>query len=213
MTEKEYTSTREKKTIYKQTKAADAKKIPDISKAEIKNKESPKESKKEEIKTEEKKAEVEKTPEKKESKKEEIKTEEKKGISKNKKESAYVRGVNVPISLKYSIDICKFIKRKRIQKAISDLEEVIVKKKAVPMKGEIAHRKGKIMSGKFPKVASEYFIKMLKTLDGNSNVNGLENPIISEAFANKGQMPYGRFGTVRRKRTHIIIKAEEEKKK
>ena len=59
------------------------------------------------------------------------------------------------------------------------------------MKGEIPHRKGKIMSGRFPKNASEHFINLLKTLSANSNVNGLENPVIVEAIANIGERPFG----------------------
>jgi ribosomal protein L22 len=186
MTEKEYTSTREKKTMEKQAVAADVKKMAVA----------PKENKKPE-KTIEKTQETQKV--------------EKKKII-EKKESACVRGINVPISDKYSREICKFIKGKTIQKAISDLEEVIRKKKAVPMKGEIPHRKGKIMAGRYPQIASKHFINLLKTLSANSNLNGLETPIITEAIANIGQRPYGRFGTVKRKRTHIMIKTMEKKK-
>jgi ribosomal protein L22 len=82
------------------------------------------------------------------------------------------------------------------------------------MKGEIPHRKGKgIMSGRYPRNAAEHFIKLLKTLKGNSNVNGIEEPIIVEAFANLGERPFGKFGAVRRKRTHIRIVAKNKAKK
>ncbi|MFH1801338.1 MAG: uL22 family ribosomal protein [archaeon] len=130
-----------------------------------------------------------------------------------KKTEAVARGLNAHLSTKQSAAICRFIKGKKIETAVEDLEKVIVKKKAVPMKGEIAHRKGRIMSGKYPKKASEYFIKMLKTLNANCSVNGLENPVISEAVANKASKPYGRFGSIQRKRSHIIIKAAEKKQR
>lgn len=131
---------------------------------------------------------------------------------KPKKTEAVVRGDNIPISTKYSAAICRFIKNKRIEDALSDLEQVMRLKKAIPMKGEIPHRKGKgIMSGKFPQRAVSHFIILLKSLAANSNHNGLENPLITEAVANIGERPYGRFGRVRKKRSHIRITAKNKK--
>ncbi len=130
-----------------------------------------------------------------------------------KKSEAIVNGAGLPLSTKTSVAICKFIKGKNIPKAIADLEQVIVKKKAVPMKGEIPHRKGKIMSGRFPKNASESFIRLLKNLQANANANGLDEPIITEAMANIASQPYGKFGRVRKKRSHVLIKAKEKKMK
>jgi len=146
-----------------------------------------------------------------EKKKPEIKKEEKKTIPKSKKTFAVVNAFNLPISTKKSMAICKFIKKKKIGDAIRDLEQVITKKKAVPMKGEIPHRKGKIMSGGFPKKASEHFIKLLKSLSANSIVNELDEPFITEAIANIGARPRGRFGTIKRKRTHVKLVAKEKK--
>jgi len=147
--------------------------------------------------------------------KENTKQEPKKPIQKKpvvKKEFALVNIKGVPISTKYSIAICKFIKNKKIDEAINYLEQVILKKKAMPMKGEIPHRKGKgMMSGRFPKRASEEFIKILKSLKANANANGLEEPIIVDAIANFASRPYGRFGRTKKKRTHIQIKCKERK--
>ncbi len=167
-----------------------------------------------EAKMEEKKEEKiietakEKAEEKKESKKE----------AKKPKTEAFVNSFNAHLSTKTSAYVCKFIKNKSIESAISDLEMVIAKKKVVPMKGEIPHRKGKgIMAGRYPRNAAEHFIQLLKTLKGNSNVNGIEEPIIVEAVANLGERPFGKYGAVRRKRTHIRIvaknKVTKEKKK
>lgn len=166
----------------------------------VKEKEKPvKESEKEGEKPKEKLAEKEKT--------------EKKPVQeKPKKTEAVVNAHNLPISTKYSAAICRFIKNKKIEDAIADLEQVLVLKKAVPMKGEIPHRKGKgIMSGRFPKKATQNFIRLLKSLSANANHNGLENPILVEAVANIGSRPYGKFGRVRKKRTHVKIKVKEKK--
>ena len=129
---------------------------------------------------------------------------------KEKRTEAVVNSHSLPISTKHSVAVCKFIKNKKIETAIADLQQVIVKKKAVPMKGEIPHRKGRIMSGRFPKKAAERFIKVLKTLAANANVNGLNNPVISEAIANLAQRPRGKAGRVKRKRTHVKIVAREK---
>lgn len=133
-----------------------------------------------------------------------------KAINKPKKNEAIVRASNIPMSLKHSKAICKFIKWKTIAKARQDLEEVVKIKKPVPMKGEIPHRKGKIMSGRFPQKAARNFIVLLKSLAGNSQ--DLSTPIITEAIANFGERPYGKSGRVRKQRTHVLIKATEKSK-
>ncbi|MBS3076128.1 hypothetical protein J4481_00095 [Candidatus Pacearchaeota archaeon] len=165
------------------------------------------------------KQKVEKAPLKKEIKEEkienaEVKEEKKKPIIKKeivKKDHALINAQSVHVSTKYAMAICKFLKYKSIETAISDLEQVIVKKKAVPMKGEIPHRKGKgMMSGRFPKRASEHFIVLLKGLKGNAVMNGLENPVIVEASANRAQRPFGKGG-IKRKRTHIRLKVMDKK--
>lgn len=150
---------------------------------------------------------------KKEAPKEEKVVEEKKKVKAiEKKKEVYVRSNNLPLSTKVSRDICKFIKNKKIELAISDMEKVIKLKKAVPMKGEIPHRKGKMMSGRYPIKAATYFIKSLKTLRGSCVLNDIEEPVIYEAFANMAPRPVGKFGAIRKKRTHIIIKAKTGKK-
>lgn len=173
-----------------------------------------------EEKTEEKKEEVRsdahenhehhETEKDKEVKEEKIKKE----IKKKPKSEAVVNSFNAHLSAKTSAAVCRFIKNKNIDKAIEDLEDVIAQKKAVPMKGEIPHRKGKnMMAGRYPKNAAEHFIKLLKTLAGNSNVNGIEEPIIVRAIANIGERPYGQLGAIKRKRTHIKIISKSKAKK
>jgi len=164
---------------------------------------------------EEKKSEVAKKEEKKaEAPKEEKKAPEKKEVKKVKKTEVSARGVNLPISTKDAKFICKFIVKKRLGDAIRDLEQVKVGRKAVPMKGEIPHRKGKgISSGRFPKKAAENFVIVLKSLAANANEGNLDEPIIVEAMANMAARPYGRFGRTQKKRTHVKIIAKDKMKK
>jgi len=155
---------------------------------------------------------------KKEDKKIETKVEEKVEEKKTKKQTqikrdeASVEGISLPISTKDSVAICKFIRHKPIERALVDLELVSKFKKAIPMKGEIPHRKGKgIMAGRYMTKPVGFFIKMLKNLQANANVNGIEEAIITEAVPNRASRPYGRGGR-KRKRTHIHIKVVEKNK-
>ena len=134
-------------------------------------------------------------------------------VQKIKKDEAKVNIQNAPISTKYSMDICKFIKNKSIEKAISDLGQVLVYKKSIPMRGGFGHQKSAkgfaSGSGKYPQDATKYFIKLLKSLSANATANGLDNPIIVEAFGNVGQQPRAKFGRWERKRTHLRLVAKE----
>ncbi|MFH1152136.1 MAG: uL22 family ribosomal protein [Nanoarchaeota archaeon] len=131
-----------------------------------------------------------------------------------KKDEVAVNAKGLHISTKYAIELCKFVKGKKIDRAIEDLELVIVKKKSVPMKGEIPHRKGPggrgSGSGRYPKKASESFIMLLKSLRANANNHEVDDPVITEAVANIAQRPFARGGR-RRKRTHVTIKARERR--
>ena len=160
-----------------------------------------------EEKTEEKTVEAPKSEKNKKDK-----SEIKKPAKKIKKEEVYVNAKSVSVSTKYAMSICKFIKGKRIGDAIRDLEQVILLKKSVPMKGEYSHRKGKGKSGgAFPQRASKQFVVLLKSLAGNANNHEISEPIIVEASANWAPAPKGKFGRIRRKRTHVTLKAIEMK--
>lgn len=69
------------------------------------------------------------------------------------------------------------------------------------------------MSGRFPKKASENFIELLQSLYNNANYFEIDEPIVFEAIANSGTRVYGRFGSIKRKRTHVEIKAKSGVKK
>jgi large subunit ribosomal protein L22 len=200
MTEKNYNpQQKENKTMKKQEKAQKVK-------AEIFKSEKPALA---EINTEEKKEEKTNSGAAESEQKE--RPEIKKPAEKSKKTTAVVNGFDIPVSTKHSMAICRFIKRKKISQAISDLEQVAKIRMPIPMKGEIPHRKGKMMSGRFPQKAAKQFIILLKSLSSNAAYFGIEEPIITEAFSNIGARPFGRRG-IRRKRTHIRIVAENKTK-
>jgi ribosomal protein L22 len=200
-------------------------KVPEIKEKKMKNIPSaiavP--EKKESSETKETKAEEKNNEVKIEEKTKEAKSEKKKAEPKVKKTEAMVYGRNLPVSLKHSIAIGKFIKYKKINEAIKNLEKVLNKKLAVPFTGEIPHRKRGHMltksmpSGRYPKNASKEFIRVLKALSANSNANGmdLEKTIVSEVIINKAPSQKHRFGNTEFKRAHVLIRAKEitERKK
>lgn len=141
----------------------------------------------------------------------EVQKEEKEVKKKIKRTEAKVDGSGLPISTKVAVGMCKFIRGKTIESAIKDLEEVSKLKKAVPMKGEYAHRKGRIMSGKYPIKASIEMLNLVKSLQNNANQADLENAIISTAIANKAMRPYAKGGRARKKRSHVTLIAKDKK--
>ncbi|HJZ18992.1 MAG TPA: uL22 family ribosomal protein [Candidatus Nanoarchaeia archaeon] len=209
MTEKNYNpEQRNSKAMKNQAKASkkiSKEIIKDIEKSGV-----PKEVAEKEEKLDEKAQKAEqKTEEKTEAEK--PKEEKKPEIKRPKKSEAVVNALSLPISTKTAMAICRFIRGKRINFAIEKLEQVVEMKIAIPMKGEIPHRHGKgMMSGRYPKKASEIFIKLLKSLSANANFNGIENPAIAEAIANIASRPHGKFGAVRKKRTHVKLIARQK---
>jgi len=111
----------------------------------------------------------------------------------------------LPVSMKQSMSILKFIRGKNIKEATKLLEEVVKMKRAVPMKGEIPHRKG-MMSGRYPIKASGMFIKLLSGLAANaSQKEGSENGLLSgKANGVSKSMRPGRFRH-KFKRVHVEL--------
>ncbi|MCK5624658.1 hypothetical protein KAI04_02350 [Candidatus Pacearchaeota archaeon] len=218
MTEKNYNpQQKEKKAMKKQEVVGKVKKPEKVIEASKKVEE----KKTEIVKTSKEKlenVEEQKAPEKKEAvsetKPQDSPTKnvkQKKEAPKIKKTEVFVKGINLPISTKDAKFVCKFIMKKKIRDAIRDLRKVEIGRKAVPMTGEIPHRKGKgISSGRFPKKAAKNFINILKSLAANANEGSLDEPIIVEAMANMAARPYGRFGRTQKKRTHVKITAKDQ---
>lgn len=159
-------------------------------------------------KTEEKKEEVKKMEET---------SEKKSGKAKKpvvKKEVAVARSNSLHISLKHSMYVSRFIRGKTIDQAIADLNDVIAFKRAVPFKGEIPHRKGKMMSGRYPITAAKNFILVLRALKGNVLVNGMDADKARITISNPSwdSRPMRRGG-VHAKRVNLLMEAREMEEK
>jgi len=130
-----------------------------------------------------------------------------------KKDKAVANATSLRISTKASISVCKVIRGKTPESAVKRLEEVIKERRVIPMASrEVGHQKGKgIAGGRFPKNACKDIIGVIKQLQANSIIAGIENPIITIAKADKGSAPFRRDGR-KGKRTHIHLEAMDKSK-
>lgn len=136
----------------------------------------------------------------------------------NEENTSKASGISLSISTKISVEICSFIRGKNLQKAKNILENVIAGKQAVPYKRynqEIPHRKGKMASGRFPKKASNAILRLLKSVEANAQLKGLNtnNLAIKHLCAHQASRPMhvGRHRNRVMKRTHVEIVVEETK--
>lgn len=165
----------------------------------------PIEKKTEEVKTTPQETESEKTQEAKTEKKVENKP-----VA--KKDMAYVKMNGLAMSTKQSREISRFLIGKTPEQAIEEMTRVTKQKMAVPMRGEIPHRRGPMMSGRYPINTAKVFINVLKSLAGNASVNGIRNPVITISSASWAARPK-RKGGMRFKRTHLYMEVREAKEK
>lgn len=115
-------------------------------------------------------------------------------FGKEEKTSKAVKA-NAHVSLKYSAEICREIKGKRVEKAMKFLQDVVEKKAFLPIKkynSNTAHRKGRsvsgVKSGRFPKNCAKAWRDLLASAKANADYKGLdaENLVVLHAFASQG---------------------------
>lgn len=130
---------------------------------------------------------------------------------------ARAAGMALPISLKYSVEICRFVKNKKVSLAKNMLQEVVDKKRAIPFRRydfDLGHKK-KIGPGRYPEKASKEFIKLIESVEANAQFKGINtsNLIITHISAhNTGKSwHYGRKSRRRMKRTNVEIFVGEKK--
>ncbi|PIN80783.1 50S ribosomal protein L22 [Candidatus Woesearchaeota archaeon CG10_big_fil_rev_8_21_14_0_10_30_7] len=132
--------------------------------------------------------------------------------------SAKALGTNLTISPKQSIEVCSFIRNRKLQVAKKMLEEVLTKTIAVPFtrynKG-LGHRKGNMASGKYPLKTCSQILKLLNSAESNAQNKGLNsnNLVITHINAHRGTriQRHKRVGSTTAKLTHVEIVLEEQK--
>jgi large subunit ribosomal protein L22 len=127
-------------------------------------------------------------------------------------------GIGLPISFKQSVEICRFIKNKKVNDAKKMLQDVTEKKAAIPFRRfnwDLGHKK-KIGPASYPQKASKEFIRMIESIEANAQFKGINtsNLVIIHISAHKAGKVwhFGRKSRRKMKRTNIEIVVEEKKK-
>jgi len=135
------------------------------------------------------------------------------------KSMARIAGKDMPISSKNSIEIASFIRGKKVDTAIKHLQRVTEAKMAVPykrFKRDIGHKPGKVGPGRYPRIASEYIIKLLENLKSQATGKGMDvtklTVIHSAAQRGRKLWHYGRMRRQRKNTNFEIVAKEVEAK-
>ena len=128
---------------------------------------------------------------------------------------ARVAGKDVGISTKISIEICNFIRGKNVQRVKRELNDILIKKTALPMTRFITDRGHKpgMAAGSYPIKAIGNFLKLIASLESNAQVKGLgtEELVLIHVCAHRASRPmhYGRQRRSEMKRTHVELIGQE----
>jgi large subunit ribosomal protein L22 len=137
----------------------------------------------------------------------------------NKELMSRAVGRDLGISSKQSIEICNYLRHRKLQQAKKILERVIAQEQAIPFKrftNGLGHKPGKMSAGRYPLKASEAILNLLESAEANAQAKGLntgELEIIHMAAHRAAkQMHYGRHHGMKFKRTHVEVVLQETAK-
>ncbi len=105
--------------------------------------------------------------------------------------SAKALGKDMPISPKFSREICGMIRGMKVEKAIQALEDVIALKRPVPLKRynkRVSHKQG-VGPGRYPEKAATAILKVIQSAVANAEYKGLDvsEMVITTISASRGQ--------------------------
>ncbi len=129
-------------------------------------------------------------------------------------------GVDLPISMKNSYEICNAIRGKPVKRAYTILEGIITLKTPIQFgryNKDLSHKAG-IGPGAFPEKAAKHIQLIIKSAEANAQFKGLntEDLVIKHICVHKASSPWrsGRQKRRKAKRSHIeVVLIEEASKK
>ena len=109
--------------------------------------------------------------------------------------SAKAIGKEMPISPKFTREICGLIRGMKVNKAISTLEGVIALETPVPLKRynkRVSHKQG-VGPGRYPKKAAAAVLGVVKSAVANAEYKGLsvDDMVIKTISASRGRVTPG----------------------
>ncbi|MDO8661455.1 MAG: 50S ribosomal protein L22 [Candidatus Woesearchaeota archaeon] len=136
-----------------------------------------------------------------------------------KENQAKALGLNLPISTKHCMEVCRHLRGKKVVLAKKTLTNVIAVKQAIPYTKyhfDLGHKAG-MGPGRYPISTCKSMLKVLINAEANAQSKGLRNAdlVIKHISAQIGPTvwKYGRQGRQQAKRTHVEIFLEEQKDK
>ena len=109
--------------------------------------------------------------------------------------SAKAIGKEMPISPKFTREICGMVRGMKVNKAISTLEGVIALETPVPLKRynkRVSHKQG-VGPGRYPKKAAAAVLGVIKSAVANAEYKGLnvDDMVIKTISASRGRVTPG----------------------
>jgi len=128
---------------------------------------------------------------------------------------AALNAKDVTISTKMSVELCGYIKNKKLKDAQKFLDRLVNMKSALPIKRfrrDLSHKKG-MGAGRYPIKVGKEFLNLLNSVQKNAENKGLntDNLIISYAKADRAEARHRstRKGRTRMKNTHVSLVVTE----
>lgn len=128
---------------------------------------------------------------------------------------AVAKATSLPVSTKMSVEICRSIRGKPLNKVIAHMEDVIDFKRPVEVvkfNWDLGHKPG-YGPARYPINTAKAFLSLLKLLKANAENKGLNSDKLIVSFAKADFGPhrwhYGRQRRTRMKDTHIEVRVKE----
>jgi large subunit ribosomal protein L22 len=108
--------------------------------------------------------------------------------------TARSQAIEVDISPKHSVEICREIRGMELQRAKDYLQDVIDMKRPLPFKRhkrKVSHRKGEGFGpGRYPQKAAKVFLKLLEDCESNAEYSGLNTDalVVKHIVSHRGRV-------------------------
>ena len=134
----------------------------------------------------------------------------------DKENMARAIGRSLPISFKFGVEICNFIRNKSVNDAKKALSDAIEHDHAIPFRRfntNLGHKR-KIGPGRYPEKAAMAILDLINSAEANAQFKGLNTSklIITHIITNKGPkvMHAGRKRSRKAKRINVEIVVQEK---